>query len=83
MTSWRTVQLLPKAPAGTPRILAQLVHVADATCMSMGIGLGLDGLSYDIDPAAAEALGIGEEDMDLLSLEILDRLEQVEDFLKL
>jgi putative nucleotidyltransferase with HDIG domain len=71
------------APAGTPRTLAQLVHVADATCMTMGIGLGLDGLSYDTDEQALEDLGLDEEELSLLELEILDRLDQVEEFIEL
>jgi len=72
-----------QAPEGLPRTLARLVHVADATCMSMGIGLGADGLSYDVDPEALEALGLDEQDLAMLSLDILDRLGEVEEFLKL
>ncbi len=72
-----------QAPEGPPRTLAQLVHVADATCMSMGIGLGTDGLSYDVDAQAMEALGVEEQDLAMLSLDILDRLGEVEEFLKL
>jgi putative nucleotidyltransferase with HDIG domain len=37
--------------------LVPVVHIADAVCLMMGIGLGLDGFSYHVDVQALAALG--------------------------
>jgi putative nucleotidyltransferase with HDIG domain len=70
------------APEGTGRILAHLAHLADAACMTMGIGLGVDGLSYELDAVAMEELGLEESDLARTSLKILDRLRETEEFLQ-
>ncbi len=41
--------------------LAHCVHLADAACMMLGIGLGTDGLMYGMDPHSLEVLGISSE----------------------
>jgi putative nucleotidyltransferase with HDIG domain len=41
--------------------LAHCVHVADAACMMLGVGLGTDGMMYGIDPGSLSALGITPE----------------------
>jgi len=41
--------------------LAHCVHLADACCMMMGVGLGADGLAYGVDPGSMETLGIAPE----------------------
>ncbi len=38
--------------------LAHCVHLADAACMMLGVGLGADGLMYGVDPESLEVLGI-------------------------
>lgn len=38
--------------------LAHCVHLADATCMMLGVGLGADGLMYGVDPESLEVLDI-------------------------
>jgi putative nucleotidyltransferase with HDIG domain len=38
--------------------LAHCVHLADAACMMLGIGLGVDGLMYGMDPASLEVLDL-------------------------
>ena len=35
-------------------LLVSIVHIADAITMMMGIGLGLDGLAYNLSPIALE-----------------------------
>jgi HD-like signal output (HDOD) protein len=37
--------------------LAQVVHLADAIALMLGVGLGADGLSYPIDSRTLAALG--------------------------
>jgi putative nucleotidyltransferase with HDIG domain len=41
--------------------LAHCVHLADAACMMLGVGLGTDGMMYGIDPSALAELGITPE----------------------
>jgi putative nucleotidyltransferase with HDIG domain len=38
--------------------LAHCVHLADAACMMLGVGLGTDGLMYGMDPASLAVLEI-------------------------
>ena len=38
--------------------LAHCVHLADAACMMLGVGLGVDGMMYAIDPASMALLGV-------------------------
>lgn len=44
--------------------LTSLIHVADAMCMMMGIGLGGDGLCYPLVPSAFSLLGLKPEDVE-------------------
>jgi putative nucleotidyltransferase with HDIG domain len=41
--------------SGNP--LVPVVHVADIVCMMLGVGVGLDGLLYDFDDKALQAIG--------------------------
>lgn len=41
--------------------LSHCVHLADAACMMLGVGLGTDGLMYGMDPHSLEVLGISPE----------------------
>jgi putative nucleotidyltransferase with HDIG domain len=45
------------AQAQAGNLLAAAVHVADGAMMMLGIGLGVDGLQYPLDPVACERLG--------------------------
>lgn len=49
----------PSEAAVAPR-LAAASHLADALSMTLGVGLGADGLAYELDEAAVEALGLGQ-----------------------
>jgi putative nucleotidyltransferase with HDIG domain len=51
-------------------LLAAAVHVGDAAVMTLGIGLGRDGLQYTLDPDACQRLSWNEAEMGNL----LDRL---------
>jgi putative nucleotidyltransferase with HDIG domain len=70
------------AAEGPARTLARLTHVADVAALSMGIGLGTDGLCYRLDPDSLDALGIENGDLSRLSIEILDRLRETEEALQ-
>ncbi len=60
------------APGDSP--LPSVVHVADAVCLTLGIGLGLDGLAYTLQPEALERLGLTAGDFEEVAAETCDLL---------
>jgi HD-like signal output (HDOD) protein len=58
--------------------LVDCVHVADYLTMSMGLGLGGDGLRYDFDNGALTRLGLVPDDLDAIVDEFLVSYEQHE-----
>lgn len=54
--------------------LACITHVADALCMSMGVGLGIDGLHYSFDAKAVESLALSDEDLQQVMSLLADNL---------
>jgi HD-like signal output (HDOD) protein len=64
-------------------ILARISHLADALTMTLGQGLGADGLAYDLDKTALQALGLhGERPLDALVEALAERLDQAEELMK-
>jgi len=61
----------------SPSLLPCLVHVADAVCLTLGIGLGLDGLAYTLHPEALAALDLTAEDFEQVASQSCDTLAQV------
>jgi HD-like signal output (HDOD) protein len=57
--------------------LAYIVHVADATAMMTGLGLGIDGMLYQMDDKAMEFLGFQQEDLDIIIEEVLDSVQRI------
>jgi len=57
-----------------PDNLTTLVHVADALCLMMGVGLGGDGLMYPMNPEAAVKLNLGQGDLEAVMSELADSL---------
>ena len=45
------------------KLLTCIIHIADAAAIMSGIGTGIDGMLYSMDPDALERLKIGEEDL--------------------
>lgn len=60
------------------RRLIDLVHLADCLVLSLGIGLGHDGLLYQLDGALVEQYGLGAENLDQISAQVLDDLRALE-----
>jgi HD-like signal output (HDOD) protein len=52
--------------------LAYIVHVADATAMMTGLGIGIDGTLYQMEEGAMEYLGLGEEDLSEIMGGVID-----------
>ena len=56
--------------------LAAFVHVADMICLTLGVGMGIDGLAYALDPNALAALNLTSEDFEEVASETCDWLSQ-------
>jgi putative nucleotidyltransferase with HDIG domain len=52
--------------------LAAIVHIADAVCLSLGIGLGSDGLFYPFESQALALVGLDETDLEAIASELAD-----------
>ena len=61
--------------------LSALVHVGDVLAQQMGIGLGFEGMSAMLNPAATEPLELGQDDYDEIRLTLLDDLWRSRDLL--
>jgi hypothetical protein len=48
--------------------------VADASMMTLGIGIGIDGLCYALDEEALKCLGMNQEDFFYLVNQIVEQL---------
>lgn len=64
-------------------ILASAVHLADAAAMSLGIGLGKDGLQYTVDPVAVERMNWNEKKFSDLADRIMPFVEEADEFVRL
>jgi HD-like signal output (HDOD) protein len=61
----------PEDAEVNPRLTA-IVHLADAICVSMGIGMGIDGLLYPISGEAMQLLGLDEVEIESIISELVD-----------
>ncbi|HQA06659.1 MAG TPA: HDOD domain-containing protein [Syntrophomonadaceae bacterium] len=52
--------------------LTAIVHLANAVCVAMGIGLGIDGLLYPVSFHAMKILGLQQADLDAILSEMVD-----------
>lgn len=52
--------------------LTAIVHLADAVCIAMGIGTGVDGMLYTISSTAMKTLDLQQADIDSIISEMVD-----------
>ncbi|MES1228082.1 MAG: HDOD domain-containing protein, partial [Armatimonadota bacterium] len=64
------------APASSD--LVDCVHVGDFLAMSMGFGLGGDGMQYQLDEGAMDRLGIEFDDIDGITDSFVESFEKYE-----
>jgi putative nucleotidyltransferase with HDIG domain len=65
------------SPSQIPdNLLAALVHVADTICLTLGIGLGVDGMAYTLDPNALAMLHLTEDDFEQVASQTCDTLSE-------
>jgi putative nucleotidyltransferase with HDIG domain len=57
-------------PRQTP--LTWLVHLADVLCMMLGIGLGGDGLRYELEDGTVEKLGLSDADVEQVLSQVIE-----------
>jgi putative nucleotidyltransferase with HDIG domain len=63
-------------------VLAAAVHLADAVVNSFGIGLGRDGLQYEIDPVAIQRLGWDDNQMNQLAERIIPFVDEADEYIR-
>lgn len=64
----------PEKAVVNPKLTA-IVHTADALCMMLGIGLGIDGLYYPLSEAAMKTINLTSGDSEELLSSLVDVLE--------
>lgn len=52
--------------------LTSIVHVADAICLSMGMGIGIDGMLYPLSAEAMQVLKFDEKEVDNTVSQLVD-----------
>jgi HD-like signal output (HDOD) protein len=62
------------------RKLACIIHVADIITINGGVGVGGDGLRYQLDESSLKLLNIQEADFDQLILELHTGMKSIDDF---
>ncbi len=58
--------------APNDKALVAIVHIADVLCVSLGIGIGIDGMLYQLHSDCLSILGLNEEDFDEIASELTD-----------
>lgn len=57
--------------------LVDVVHLADSVCMSLGLGLGDDGLCYKLSSDAFTRLGVTEKLLQEVAVETLSDMDRI------
>ncbi|MEW6665720.1 MAG: HDOD domain-containing protein [Thermodesulfobacteriota bacterium] len=62
--------------------LPYIVHVADSVAMMSGVGAGLDGMLYEMDDTAMAFLGLGQDDLAAIMVEMVESVEKISSEMK-
>lgn len=60
---------------------ARMIHLADTLVYSQGMGDGIDGLRYAVDPEAASLLGLKPRNLEQVASGTLDQLRELEEII--
>lgn len=61
--------------------LTSIIHIADYVCLSLGLGVGSDGMLYPLKKEALDELGLGEPEIDNLIFSAYNISEEIEKIL--
>lgn len=64
-------------PKEVTHALVDLIHCADAACLMMGIGVGLDGLAYEVDQDACQRIGFDVSEMEMIGGDLVAGMEEL------
>ncbi len=59
-------------------LLTAFVHISDALCSSMGLGVGADGMFYPVSRNALELLALGGKDIEDIADELSDAIIELQ-----
>lgn len=83
-TNWHVPQNLATAirhhhapAASNGNQLACIVHMADVIALMSGVGAGIDGMQYQMDPEAMASLGITDDDMSTIMIQIVEAVQAI------
>jgi len=68
--------------AGAGQSLAYHIYLSDIICLMMGIGLGVDGLSYGYDKTVLEKFNLKEADIQLLFVHAVEAVAEAEAWIR-
>lgn len=57
--------------------LVYMVHLADIIAMMSGLGAGVDGMFYEMDDRSLEFLGLQEEEMNGIMIEVVESVQEI------
>jgi HD-like signal output (HDOD) protein len=60
-------------------VVLDLVHVGNVLAKMIGVGLGADGLNYEVSSSVVERLGVTSEVLDMVSAEVVIELQSLWD----
>ncbi|MBC7076264.1 MAG: HDOD domain-containing protein [Syntrophomonadaceae bacterium] len=60
--------------------LTSIVHLADAICVMMGIGVGVDGMSYPLSEEAVQLIGLDKSEIENTMSELADLFSDQQSF---
>ncbi|MDF1839101.1 MAG: HDOD domain-containing protein [Planctomycetota bacterium] len=60
-----------------PQQLVDLVHCADAVCLMMGIGVGLDGLAYEMDKEACQRIDFELSELEMIGDDLRNGMDEL------
>jgi putative nucleotidyltransferase with HDIG domain len=63
------------------KVLASIIHVADAAMMMLGVGIGIDGLQYQLDLEALKRLKMDEQDLIKIVEQIADQIKNAKELI--
>lgn len=60
------------------RTVVQVVHLADSLAMTLGMGVGNDGLLYSIDPEIAREYKVDHKTLERVGMDVVSEVQKLE-----